>query len=207
MLDVSNELRSPITRLKVQLEFLDDADLRESLSSDVAEMETMVTTLLESARMRHAAASLNLKPVSMGELIRSLASDIKDRLPGIVLGPLVDEPVQADPEKMKIVWRNLLDNGLKHTPEDGPAVSVSMVENPDCLAIVVEDRGEGIPASALSHLFEPFFRPDISRSRKTGGYGLGMSLCKAIVDSHGGTIDLVSSRGEGTRVTVTLFRS
>ncbi len=207
LLDVSHELRSPITRLKVQLEFLDDADLRESLSSDVAEMETMVTTLLESARMRHAAASLNLKPTNMGDLIRSLALDLKDRLPGIVLGPLVDEPVRADPEKMKIVWRNLLDNGLKHTPEDGPAVSVSMVDNPNRLAIVVEDRGEGIPASALPHLFEPFFRPDISRSRKTGGYGLGLSLCKAIVDAHGGTIDLVSTRGEGTRVTVTLFRS
>ncbi len=204
LLDVSHELRSPITRLKVQLEFLDDADARDSLRSDLAEMEAMVTTLLESARLRHAAAALNLETVDMGDLIRSLVSEFKDRPPGVALGPIADQPVKADPEKMRIVLRNLVDNGLKHTVEDGQPVSISMARMPERLEIVVEDRGEGIPESALHHLFEPFFRPDISRSRKTGGYGLGLSLCKAIVDAHGGTIDLVSTLGEGTRVTVTI---
>jgi signal transduction histidine kinase len=207
LLDVSHELRSPITRLKVQLEFLKDIDMQDSLGSDVAEMEAMVTSLLESARLRHAAAALNLKTVNMGDLIRSLALDFKDRPPGVATGPLVAEPVSVDPEKIKTVLRNLLDNGLKHTPEDGPAVSISMIRHPDCIAIVVEDQGEGIPASSLPHLFEPFYRPDTSRSRMTGGYGLGLSLCKAIVDAHGGTIDLVSTPGEGTRVTMTLPRS
>jgi signal transduction histidine kinase len=204
LLDVSHELRSPITRLKVQLEFLTDADARDSLGSDLAEMEAMVTTLLESARLRHAAAALNLKMVNLGDLIRSLALELQVPPTGCCPGPLVDEPVRVDPEKMKTVLRNLLDNGLKHTPEGGPAVSISMALKPDCIEIVVEDRGEGIPESALPHLFEPFFRPDISRSRKTGGYGLGLSLCKAIVDAHGGTIDLVSTLGEGTRVTLTI---
>ena len=205
LLDVSHELRSPITRLKVQLEFLEDADARESLRSDLAEMEAMVATLLESARLRHTAAALSLKSVSMVDLIRSLITEFKDRRPGVETGPLVDTPVNADPEKMRIVLRNLLDNALKHTPEDGPAVSISTAHLQDCLEIVVEDRGDGIPAAALPHLFEPFFRPDVSRSRKTGGYGLGLSLCKAIVDAHGGSIDLVSTPGEGTRVTVSLL--
>jgi signal transduction histidine kinase len=207
LLDVSHELRSPITRLKVQLEFIDDAELRESLRSDLAEMEVMVTALLEAARLRHAAAALNLKSVNLGDLIRSLVSDFKDRRPGVVIDALLDEPIKADPEKMKIVLRNLVDNALKHTPEDGPAVLISMAQKPDWFEIVVADRGEGIPESALPHLFEPFYRPDVSRSRKTGGYGLGLSLCKAIVDAHGGSIDLVSTPGEGTRVTVTLPHS
>jgi signal transduction histidine kinase len=205
LLDVSHELRSPITRLKVQLEFLDDADAREALRSDLAEMEAMVAALLESARLRHTAAALNLKSVSMVDLIRSLIPEFKDRRPGVEPGPLVDTPVNADAEKMRIVLRNLLDNALKHTPDDGPAVSISTAHMQDRLEIVVEDRGEGIPAAALPHLFEPFYRPDISRSRKTGGYGLGLSLCKAIVDAHGGSIDLVSTPGEGTRVTVSLL--
>ena len=205
LLDVSHELRSPITRLKVQLEFLDDADARESLRSDVAEMESMVAALLESARLRHTAAALNLKTVDMGDVIRSLIPEFKDRPPGVETGPLGDTPVNADPEKIRIVLRNLLDNALKHTPEDGPAVSISTALTPDCLDILVEDRGEGIPAAALPHLFEPFYRPDVSRSRKTGGYGLGLSLCKAIMDAHGGSIDLVSTLGEGTRVTVSLL--
>lgn len=207
LLDVSHELRSPITRLKVQLEFLRDADVRDSLGSDVAEMEAMVTALLESARLRHAAAALNLQSSNVADLIRSLASNFKGRPPGIDIGPMVDEPVRVDPEKMKIVLRNLIDNGLKHTPESGCPVSISMARRRDGLDIVVEDRGEGIPASAMPHLFEPFYRPDTSRSRKTGGYGLGLSLCKAIVDAHGGSIDLVSTPGDGTRVTVTVPRS
>ncbi len=206
LLDVSHELRSPITRLKVQLEFLENAEVRESLRGDLAEMEAMVAALLESARMRHTAAALNRKSVHMGELIRSLVSEFKDRLPGVALGRLADEPFNLDPEKIRIVLRNLLDNALKHTPEDGPTVSISMECRSDRLEIVVEDRGEGIPAEAQPHLFEPFFRPDTSRSRKTGGYGLGLSLCKAIVDAHGGSIDLVSILGEGTRVTVSLPR-
>lgn len=207
LLDVSHELRSPITRLKVQLEFIEDVDARESLRSDVMEMETMVAALLESARLRHTVAALNLKRVGMGDLIRSLIPEFKDRRPGVELGPLEDIPVNADPEKIRIVLRNLLDNALKHTPEDAPAVSISTARMPDRLEIVVQDRGEGIPAAALPHLFEPFYRPDVSRSRKTGGYGLGLSLCKAIIDAHGGSIDLISTLGEGTRVAVTIPRS
>jgi signal transduction histidine kinase len=204
LLDISHELRSPITRLKVQLEFLEDVEARESLRSDLAEMEAMVATLLESARLRHTAAALNLKSVHMGDLIRSLVSEFKDRLPGVALGPLVDESVNLDPDKIRIVLRNLLDNALKHTRDDGQAVSIATLRKPDRIEIVVEDRGEGVPAAALPHLFEPFYRPDVSRSRKTGGYGLGLSLCKAIIDAHGGSIDLASSLDEGTRVTVTL---
>ncbi len=207
LLDVSHELRSPITRLKVQLEFLKDAETKESLRADVAEMEAMVTTLLESARLRHAAAALNCKPVDMGELIRSLAADVCDVKPGVVVGELADVPVVADPEKIKTVLRNLLENALKHTPEDGSEVCIAMAALPDSIEIVVADKGEGIPAAALPHLFEPFYRPDVSRSRKTGGYGLGLSLCKAIVDAHGGSIEIASTLGEGTRVTVTLPRS
>ncbi|MCB2148660.1 MAG: HAMP domain-containing histidine kinase [Deltaproteobacteria bacterium] len=207
LLDVSHELRSPITRLKVQLEFLKDAETKESLRADVAEMEAMVTTLLESARLRHTAAALNCKPVEMGELIRSLVADVADVKPGVVVGELADVPVVADPEKIKTVLRNLLENALKHTPEDGSEVCVAMTALPDSIEIVVEDKGEGIPAAALPHLFEPFYRPDVSRSRKTGGYGLGLSLCKAIVDAHGGSIEIASTLGESTRVTVTLPRS
>ena len=199
-------MRSPITRLKVQLEFIDDSNARESLRCDLAEMEAMVTALLESARMRHSAAALNLKAVNIGELIGLLAADFKDRPPGIVFGPLASEPVQADPGKLRVVLRNLFDNALKHTPEDGQPVEISMDLQPDRLEITINDRGEGIPASALPHLFEPFYRPDISRSRKTGGFGLGLSLCKAIVDAHGGSIDLVSELGQGTQVTVSIPR-
>jgi len=206
LLDVSHELRSPITRMRIQLEFLDDADARESLESDLADMEAMVTTLLESARLRHAAA-LNLEAVEMADLIRSLVKDFESLSPGVVTGPMAEASVSADPDKIRIVLRNLLENALKHTPDTGPPVSIAMTALPEQIEIVVEDKGQGIPAAELPRLFEPFYRPDVSRSRKTGGYGLGLSLCKAIMDAHGGTIEIDSTVGEGTRVTASLPRS
>jgi signal transduction histidine kinase len=203
LLDVSHELRSPITRMKVQLEFLKDADARHSLSGDLDEMEAMVTNLLESARLRHAAA-LNPETVAVDALIRSLAADFEEMLPGVVVGSLSNVSVQADPDKIRTVLRNLLDNALKHTSDTGPPVSIAMVESPDTIEIIVEDKGEGIPAAELPYVFEPFYRPDVSRSRKTGGYGLGLSLCKAIMDAHNGDIKIDSTVGEGTRATVRL---
>jgi signal transduction histidine kinase len=206
LLDVSHELRSPITRLKVQLEFLEDTEARDALSSDVIEMESMVTNLLEAARVRNAAATLDLQSIDMAEIIRSLQKDFKESKPGVLLKTLVNTRITADPEKMRMVLRNLLDNALKHTPDDGEKVLLSMEQNNDYLRIKVEDHGEGIPEKDLPFLFEPFYRPDRSRSRKTGGYGLGLSLCKAIVDAHGGRISLESIVDEGTSVTVSLAR-
>ena len=112
--------------------------------------------------------------------------------------------VQADREKMRMVLRNLLDNALKHTPKGGDPVAISLAKQKDSVEIVIEDYGEGIPEAALPHIFEPFFRSDSSRSRKTGGYGLGLSLCKAVIDAHKGRIDISSIPGKGTRVLITL---
>ena len=204
LLDMSHELRSPLTRLKVQLEFVPDEEIRESLRADVAEMESMVTGILEEARLRSSAAVLNLEKVKLTELIRSITNDFKDRSPGLVFGALEPAHVRADREKMRMVLRNLLDNALKHTPEGGDPVAISLAKQQNSVDIVIEDYGEGIPEAALPHLFEPFFRSDSSRSRKTGGYGLGLSLCKAVIDAHKGRIDISSVPGKGTRVLITL---
>jgi signal transduction histidine kinase len=112
--------------------------------------------------------------------------------------------VRGDSEKLRLVLRNLLDNALKYTPEGGDSVTVSVIIKTDTVYITIEDRGEGIPDTALPFLFEPFFRADASRSRKTGGFGLGLSLCKTVVDAHKGRIEVTSTPGEGTRVVVIL---
>jgi len=204
LLDMSHELRSPLTRLKVQLEFVPDEEIRESLRADVAEMESMVTAILEEARLRSSAAKLNLEKVELTALIQSVTNDFKDQPPGFVCKVLEQVHVRADGEKMRMVLRNLLDNALKHTPKEGDPVAISLAKQKDSVEIVIEDFGEGIPEAALPHLFEPFFRSDSSRSRKTGGYGLGLSLCKAVIDAHKGRIDISSVLGKGTRVLITL---
>ncbi|CAB5111366.1 hypothetical protein D3OALGA1CA_2046 [Olavius algarvensis associated proteobacterium Delta 3] len=204
LLDMSHELRSPLTRIKVQLEFLPDTEIREALRADVAEMESMVTAILEEARLRSSGAALNLETVEVTESIQSVLEEFKDRPPGIVWEGSEAVKIQADRDKIRMVLRNLLENALKHTPGDGYPVSISMAVVENDVEIVVEDHGEGIPESALPHLFEPFYRADFSRSRKTGGYGLGLSLSKAIVDAHNGRIHVTSTPGSGTRVVVTL---
>ena len=207
LLDVSHELRSPITRLKVQLEFIDDVDARESLRSDL------------DGDGNHGGRPSGIGPPEA----HRCRTEPEKRQHGR-LDPVADTGIQGSPAGCR-TWTTGGYNGQRRPGEDqnrfaqspgqcieayprnAPAVSISMARKQDRLEIVVEDQGEGIPAAALPHLFEPFYRPDISRSRKTGGYGLGLSLCKAIVDAHGGSIDLVSTLGEGTRVTVTLPRS
>jgi len=206
LLDMSHELRSPLTRMKVQLEFLREEDIRKSLRADVKEMEAMVTVILEEARLRSSAAALNLERVELTELIESVINDFKDRSPGLVFEELAQTNIHVDREKMRSVLRNLLDNALKHTPEGegGDPVAITTARDKDGVKITIQDHGEGIPAAAMPHIFEPFFRVDSSRSRKTGGYGLGLSLCKAVIDAHKGHIDISSVSGKGTRVFITL---
>jgi signal transduction histidine kinase len=204
LLDMSHELRSPLTRLKVQLEFVEDPEMQAALRADVAEMESMVTAILEEARLRSSTAALNLAPVDLPELTRSVAGEFSSAPPGVECGAMASAAVQADAEKLRMVMRNLMDNALKHSPKDGAPVAVSLARHEGAVELAVEDHGEGIPEAALPHLFEPFFRADSSRSRKTGGYGLGLSLCKAVVDAHRGRIDIRSTQGQGTRVVVTL---
>jgi signal transduction histidine kinase len=204
LLDVSHELRSPITRLKVQSEFIDEKEIRQNLQADVAEMEAMVSTILEEARLRNTSTGLKREPTDMLPLLQSVVAEFSGRNPGVECSSLDRVTAEVDRDKMRIVLRNLIDNALKNTPESGKPVVVSMARKMNQLSIIVEDRGVGIADSAMPHVFDPFYRTDASRSRKTGGYGLGLSLCKAIVDAHKGKIDITSELGRGTRVTVTL---
>lgn len=204
LLDVSHELRSPITRLKVQSEFIQDEEIRKNFQADVAEMEAMVSMILEEARLRNTSSALRMEPTDMVQLLQSVVDDFKDQAPDVACSALDPVTIEVDREKMRMMLRNLIDNAVKNTPQGGKPVVVSMTRGKNHLTIVVKDRGVGIAESAIPHLFDPFYRTDSSRSRKKGGFGLGLSLCKAIVDAHGGKIDITSMLGRGTHVTVTL---
>jgi signal transduction histidine kinase len=140
----------------------------------------------------------------MVQLLHSVVDDFKDQAPGVACAGLDPLTIEVDREKMRMMLRNLIDNAVKNTPQGGKPVVVSMTRGKNHLHIVVEDRGVGIAESALPHVFDPFFRTDSSRSRKTGGFGLGLSLCKAIVDAHKGKIDISSRIGQGAKVIVML---
>jgi len=203
MLDVSHELRTPLTRIRLALEFLPDGDPRDNISEDVFEMEKMITEILETARMRNTGGQLDKRQINLVTLIEETIRLFEHQSPGI---EPMDMPARVDlsvdPELIRTVLKNLLTNALKYSDEHGPAVTIAVTKRDETVMVVIRDWGVGIPEEELPYVFEPFYRVDKSRSKRSGGYGLGLSLCKTIIDAHGGEIDIESSTGKGTIVSL-----
>lgn len=202
--DVSHELRSPLTRLKVALALLPDSAKKAQAESDTAEMEAMITELLEFERLRDPRA-LRTEPTDLVALARAAAAPFADGPPGVRVVAAPDSiALDVDADGMRTVLRNLLGNAVKYALPDSREIELSVRREEASVVLSVADDGPGIPDDDLPRLFEPFFRVDRSRSRKTGGYGLGLSICKRIVEAHGGHIAAANNPGRGARVTVTL---
>jgi signal transduction histidine kinase len=202
--DVSHELRSPLTRLKVALELSPDADRKARMASDLAEMEMMIGELLDLERLREGhgvrTARQNVVPI-----LEEVAQDFDDRPPTVrVISATREIVAEIDADRMRTVIRNLLENALKYSLPDSHAVEASAAQNCEQIVIRITDDGPGIPEDDIPSLFEPFFRVDRSRSKRTGGYGLGLSISKRIVEAHGGTIAVQNNPGRGASFVVTL---
>jgi len=203
LLDVSHELRSPLTRIKVALEFLPDGRAKESIIGDVQEMEKMINEILETARMHHLDGKLSLQKVNLAGLLREILPDFEKQPPGVVAGDLPAElEIHVDPEQVKTVFRNILANAVKFSKPDSNPIHVSMKTQALYTRVQIIDNGIGIPQDELPFIFEPFYRIDKSRSKDTGGYGLGLSLCKTIMEAHGGKIEVESKPNVGTSVSL-----
>jgi signal transduction histidine kinase len=204
LLDVSHELRSPLTRMKVALELMPESEQRSEMAADVAEMERMIAELLELERLRGSRGLTPLRQDLM-PLLRDVAATFQRTPPGVRVASNVREiPVDVDAEKVRTVFRNLLENAVKYSLPDSDAVEISATHNGERVVIRVTDDGPGIPDRDMSNLFEPFFRVDRSRSKKTGGYGLGLSISKRIIEAHGGTIAAENNSRRGASFVVTL---
>ena len=201
LLDVSHELRSPLTRLKVALEFLPDGNARESMAGDIAEMERMINEILATARMHYSHGRLNLKRIILADLLTDVIAEFENQPPGVRAEDLAtDVVIRVDPEQVKIVFKNILTNAIKYSRPASEPVIVSVVVSPPDLIVQIADNGIGIPKDELPFIFEPFYRVDKSRLHETGGFGLGLSLCKTIMEAHKGRIEVQSTLDAGTTV-------
>ena len=210
--DVAHELRTPLTNLRAQIESLQDglkaADpaALSSLHEEARILERLVADVDVLARADAGRLDLHRDVLDLAELAARSASAFvaAGRLPASRLH-LILEPVRinGDPDRLGQVVRNLVENAVQH---GGPTVEVTIrcgaVEGQAMLE--VRDSGPGIPAEHLPHVFDRLYRPDDSRARRTGGAGLGLSIVKAIVEGHGGTVSLTSLPGLGTQVSVRL---
>jgi signal transduction histidine kinase len=206
LLDVSHELRSPLTRVKVALALMPEGDKRQRIEADVAEMEAMIAELLELERLREGRG-LRRERLDLVPLLRQVAEGFQDRPPGVRFVAEAPEIwAEVDGERIRVVLRNLLENAFKYSLADSRPVEVRVKADAEAVIVVVTDDGPGLPAEDLHNLFEPFFRVDRSRSKKSGGYGLGLSICKRIVEAHGGRIEAANQSGRGAEFTITLPR-
>jgi signal transduction histidine kinase len=207
LLGVSHELRTPLTRLKLRFEMLDAEVETSAIKQDVRQMESMITSLLETAKMHHGVDGIRTQATDMAQLVADVADGYRTQPPGIVLD-VPEEPVMAtvDSEKMTTALNTLLDNTTKYSAPDSPPVEISLRGRNDGFSIIIKDHGIGVPEESIDHLFDPFYRVDESRTRATGGYGLGLYLCQTIIKAHKAHIDVESSLGVGTTFRV-IFQS
>lgn len=198
LLGISHELRSPLTRSRVNLALMDESRSKSEVEKDIASMEQMITELLESERLNSRHVSLNLENTRLDQVIRD---QVQSEFRGYIKVMQMDRvEASIDIARIKLLMRNLLSNAIKHSVDPLRRATVSVLREGELNCIYVTDSGEGIDPEQIPHLTEPFFRADPSRQRKTGGYGLGLHLCKVIVEAHGGTLNITSEADIGTKI-------
>lgn len=218
--DVSHELRTPLTSLGGSLEMLllgadngDEATARRLMSgmyTEVERMQRLVMDLLALARLDEGRLKLQRERIE----IRALLAELCEQMQGLTCGQEliclvpVDLPeLDGDRDHLRRVLLNVLENALKFTPPGGRVEVAASSEHGAELLLEVRDTGSGIPAAALPHVFERFYRADPARARQhaqSGGSGLGLSIARELVEAHHGIITITSQPGAGTTVTIRL---
>ncbi len=201
LLNVSHELRSPITRMKISLEFLNNQKIKSNLKEDINEMEKMVTEIIETERLNSQYGQLNLQSQNIIQIIQEVISNMNNNPPGIILQTSeASLYLSLDRDRIITVFKNILDNALRYSSHQSDPIEISLQNDDNNLKVFIKDYGQGIPQNDLPYIFEPFYRVDKSRSKKTGGYGLGMSICLKIMKEHGGAIDISNNDSNGITV-------
>jgi signal transduction histidine kinase len=213
--DASHEMRSPITIMKGNIEIAlrrerDPEEYRQVLKSnleDIDRLEYLLKDLMFLARTDANELVVNMSPVQLGEVIAEVYAGLTpmSRTKGINLSLEINPPegseIQGDADRLRQLFINLVVNALRYTPEGGN-VEIALNRIAGVSEVTVTDTGIGIPEAELPRIFDRFYRVDKARARESGGTGLGLCICKWIVDTHNGDINIESKEGVGTKVTV-----
>jgi signal transduction histidine kinase len=200
---IGHDLRTPITRLKLRAEFVEDDEQRNKMLADLEELEAMVSATL--AFGRDAQTTEPVSSIDLAELLRTVLDEAGDTRPDLS-GKLAYEGIshftlRARPLALKRALANLVNNASTY----GGSARIRLVPpNHGMLVIEVEDDGPGIPPAELERVFEPFHRGEPSRNRETGGVGLGLPIARNIFRAHGGDVTLANRPMGGVKATVTL---
>jgi signal transduction histidine kinase len=209
----SHDLRTPLAALRAMVEALEDGLAQPSeyvpaIRTQTEILSGLVEDLFELARIDAGALTLELRDAPLGSLVAGCleALEADARAKGVRLEARLDPadpPVRIAPDKVQRVLLNLVANAVRHAGPEG-SVAVVVAKDTDYVVVAVEDDGEGLPHAAPERMFERFWRDDESRTRSSGGAGLGLAIAQGLVHAHGGTIWAENRSGGGARVAFTL---
>lgn len=194
---IAHDLRTPLMRMAFRLEGLEQP-LKDKVEADIDEMKLMISAALDFLRDQSARAARQRLDLRL--LVESVVDDQSDVGHDVTLAGGDPVPMEGDPLSLRRMVVNLVDNALKY----GERTRLRMRTQGQSCLIEIDDDGPGIPESLQRRVFEPFFRSEASRSRDTGGIGLGLTTARAIALDHGGSIELRNRTGAGLRVIVSL---
>ena len=201
LLGISHELRTPLSRMNLSLELLDNDADRERLKPEVTEMEKIITSLLEAERLSTRHEPLSRTRVRIISLVEDLFADFfeRDRERLQIDNRVGDLEVMVDAPRIALLIKNLVSNALRYSPADSGPVTVEIDQGDSTLILRVSDSGPGVSAEQARRIGEPFYRPDPSRTRDTGGTGRGLYLAQLVTKAHGGTLELLNPGEPGAR--------
>jgi signal transduction histidine kinase len=194
---LSHDLRTPLTRLKLRAESLDDDAMRERFVADLDEMTTMVANGLNLFKGLDDEPP---QPIDIGVLLSDLRREFAELGGRVEIVGVAKAPVVVKPQALKRCLTNLLSNAIKY----GERATVVVEDRSSDLVLRVQDEGPGIPEESLEQVFEPFFRLEISRNSSTGGVGLGLGIARDIAQAHGGSLVLRNRSPRGLEAILTL---
>jgi signal transduction histidine kinase len=186
---VGHDLRTPITAMRINLEFIEDDDLRDGLLRNLDELQALTEQVLSAARGTGGEIK---RSVDLSALVESLCTDLDEIGEPVSWINHAPAPVSCRPNEIRRAVRNLVENAVAY----GAKADVRISDTRDGYEILIEDEGPGIPEDEQQRVFEPFVRLESSRNEETGGTGLGLTLAKAIAEGHGGGVKL-ENRAEG----------
>jgi signal transduction histidine kinase len=199
LLGISHELRTPLSRLRLLIEFIDDGRQQQDLKAEVVEMEKIIVSLLEAERLNSRHEPLSRSEVRLRALVDELIDDFfdRDRDRIRVIDRSEGASVNIDEARVSLLLKNLVSNALRYSPADSGPVELTLAVEQDDLLLRVRDHGPGISPQHAEHIGEPFYRGDPSRTRDTGGTGLGLYLATLVARAHGGSLRLVDTGEPG----------
>ena len=199
---VSHDLQTPITRLRLRAEMIQDADSRAKFVRDLDEMDALVGSVLEFSKS--LGKEPQRQPVDAGALVASVCEDWRETGGDVTMQGAARSPYNSHPRALRRCLDNLVDNALRY----GERARITIEDDDAALRITVRDDGPGIPEQDLERVFEPFFRLEQSRNRDSGGTGLGLAIARNIARWHGGDIHLRNATsGRGLIAELVLPRS